>query len=46
VNNQSVWLELSSDARETTIAGGHDLSSENPDGVVAEIQRLLDAIED
>jgi pimeloyl-ACP methyl ester carboxylesterase len=44
VKNQSVWLKLSSDAQQTTLAGGHDLSSENPDGVVAEIQSTVDEI--
>ena len=44
--NQSAWLKLSSDARQTTLPGGHDLAEENTDGVVAEIHKLLDAIED
>lgn len=44
--NQSAWLKLSSDARQTTLTGGHDLAEENTDGVVAEIQELLDASED
>jgi pimeloyl-ACP methyl ester carboxylesterase len=44
--NQSAWLKLSSDAQQTTLAGGHDLAEENADGVVAEIRKLLDAIED
>jgi hypothetical protein len=35
----------SSRAEQTTIEGGHDLTSENPDGVVAEVESLLDAIE-
>ena len=43
--NQSAWLKLSSDAQQTTLAGGHDLVEENSDGVVAEIRKLLDAIE-
>jgi pimeloyl-ACP methyl ester carboxylesterase len=46
VDNQSVWRKLSSDARQTTVAGGHDLSSENPDGVVAEVRAILEAIKD
>jgi pimeloyl-ACP methyl ester carboxylesterase len=44
--NQSAWLKLSSDAQQTTLAGGHDLVEENTEGVVAEIRTLLDAIED
>jgi pimeloyl-ACP methyl ester carboxylesterase len=44
--NQSQWLKLSSDAQQTTLRGGHDLAEENSDGVVAEIQKLLDVIED
>lgn len=44
--NQSGWLKLSSDAQQTTLPGGHDLVEENTDGVVAEIRKLLDAIED
>lgn len=43
--NQSAWLKLSSDAQQTTLVGGHDLAGENPHGVVAEIQRLLDAVD-
>lgn len=42
--NQSAWLKLSSDAQQTTLAGGHDLVEENSEGVVAEIRALLDAI--
>jgi hypothetical protein len=42
--DQSFWLDLSSRAEQTTIEGGHDLASENPDGVVAEIQATLDEI--
>jgi pimeloyl-ACP methyl ester carboxylesterase len=44
--NQSAWLKLSSDAQQTTLPGGHSLTQDNPDGVVAEIQMLLDAIDD
>jgi pimeloyl-ACP methyl ester carboxylesterase len=44
--NQAYWLKLSSDAQQTTLAGGHDLVEENTDGVVAEIRKLLDSIED
>ena len=44
--NQSYWLKLSSDATQTTITGGHDLAEENTEGVVAEIRKLLDAIDD
>jgi pimeloyl-ACP methyl ester carboxylesterase len=44
VKDQSVWLKLSSDARQTTIAGGHDLHWEKPESVVAEIQSTLEAI--
>jgi pimeloyl-ACP methyl ester carboxylesterase len=44
--NQSAWLKLSSDAQQTTLSGGHSLTQDNPDGVVAEIQMLLDAIDD
>jgi surfactin synthase thioesterase subunit len=44
--NQSAWLKLSSDAQQTTLAGGHDLVEENTEGVVAEIRKLLDSIED
>lgn len=44
--NQSAWLKLSSDAQQTTLAGGHDLVEENTQGVVAEIQELLDTIDD
>jgi pimeloyl-ACP methyl ester carboxylesterase len=44
--NQSYWLKLSSDAQQTIVPGGHDLVEENTDGVVAQIQMLLDAIDD
>jgi hypothetical protein len=44
--NQAYWLKLSSDAQQTTLQGGHDLVEENSEGVVAEIQKLLDAIEE
>lgn len=44
--NQSYWLKLSSDAQQTTLSGGHDLAEENTEGVVAEIRKLLDAIEE
>ena len=44
--NQAYWLMLSSDAQQTTLGGGHDLVEENTDGVVAEIRKLLDAIDD
>ena len=43
--NQSYWLKLSSDAQQTKLAGGHDLVEENTEGVIAEVQKLLDAIE-
>ena len=46
VENQSYWLKLSSDAQQTTLPGGHDLVEENTEGVVAEIQELLDTIDD
>ena len=39
-------LKLSSDAGQTTLPGGHDLAEENSKGVVAEIRKLLDAIEE
>jgi hypothetical protein len=45
VKDQSFWLDLSSAAKQTTVEGGHDLSSENPEGVVTEIQSFLDAIQ-
>jgi hypothetical protein len=45
VKDQSFWLDLSSRAEQTTLEGGHDLSSENPAGVVAEIQSTLDTIQ-
>ena len=44
--DQSALLELSSDAQQTTLSGGHDLAEENTQGVVAEIKKLLDVIED
>lgn len=44
-DNQSAWLKLSSDAQQATLAGGHDLAEENAEGVIAEIRKLLDAIE-
>ena len=44
--NQSAWLKLSSDAQQTTLSGGHDLVEENTEGVVAEIRKLLDAVEE
>jgi pimeloyl-ACP methyl ester carboxylesterase len=44
--NQSAWLKLSSDAQQTTLSGGHNLAEENTAGVVAEIRKLLDAIEE
>jgi pimeloyl-ACP methyl ester carboxylesterase len=44
--NQSAWLKLSSDAEQTTLPGGHDLVEENTEGVIAELQKLLDAIDD
>jgi pimeloyl-ACP methyl ester carboxylesterase len=45
-NNQSYWLKLSSDAQQTTLPGGHDLAEENTEGVVAEIRKLLVAVEE
>jgi hypothetical protein len=30
--NQSAWLQLSSDAKQTTLPGGHDLVEENAEG--------------
>ena len=44
--NQSAWLKLSSDAKQTTLAGGHNLAEENPDDLVAEVRALLDSIDD
>jgi hypothetical protein len=44
--NQSGWLKLSSDAEQSTLAGGHNLAEENPDGVIAEVNALLDSIDD
>lgn len=43
--DQSFWLDLSSRAEQTTIQGGHDLTSENPAGVIAEIQEALDTVQ-
>jgi hypothetical protein len=45
VKDQSFWLDLSARAEQTTLECGQDLSSENPAGVVAEIQSTLDAIQ-
>jgi pimeloyl-ACP methyl ester carboxylesterase len=42
VKDQAFWLDLSSAAEQTTVEGGHDLSSED---VIAEVQSALDAIQ-
>jgi alpha/beta hydrolase family protein len=39
--DESVWLELSPLARETTLEGGHVIYRDNPEGVVGEIQSAL-----
>ena len=39
-------MKLSTEAQQMTLAGGHDLVEENTQGVVAEIRKLLDEIED
>lgn len=44
--DQSFWLDLSSQSQQTTVEGGHDLSRENADGVIAELRSALDAIQD
>jgi pimeloyl-ACP methyl ester carboxylesterase len=38
------WLHRSSDSRHTSLEGGHDLHNENPDGVVAEVESILNAV--
>jgi pimeloyl-ACP methyl ester carboxylesterase len=44
--HQAAWLKLSSNAQQTTLVGGHDLAEENSQGVVAEIRKLLDEVEE
>ena len=42
--DQRVWLRLSSNARQKTLEGGHDLHEENPGAVISEIEATLAAI--
>jgi pimeloyl-ACP methyl ester carboxylesterase len=44
VKDQSFWLHLSSNSRQTSLAGGHDIHEDNPAGVVTEVEAMLDAI--
>ena len=39
--DQRFWLRLSSNGRQKTLQGGHDLHEENPGAVIAEIEATL-----
>ena len=39
---QKQWLELSPDAVQVLVEGGHNLHEDNPEAVTSEIQRVLD----
>lgn len=41
VEDQSVWLEISDDATQVAVAGGHDVAADNPGEVAAEIEAFL-----
>jgi hypothetical protein len=41
---QEQWLQLSPDAEQIPVEGGHNLHEDNPAAVTAEILRVLDAI--
>jgi pimeloyl-ACP methyl ester carboxylesterase len=43
LDDQSYWLQVSPDADQVLLEGGHDLDFDNPEGVIAEI---LGAVED
>lgn len=38
------WLRRSARSRHASLEGGHDLHDENPDGVVAEVESILEAV--
>ena len=41
---QRVWLKGSSTPRQVVLDGGHDIYVDNPDGVSAELERILETI--
>jgi pimeloyl-ACP methyl ester carboxylesterase len=43
VEDQAFWLELSPQATQVELQGGHDIDQSDPDGVVAEILEMVDA---
>ena len=45
VEDQSFWLQLSPRSRQVELEGGHDIHEEDPEGVLVELQRLLDQID-
>ncbi len=44
VTTQAVWLEGSSIPRQVVLAGGHGIYDDDPEGVLAEIRRLLELV--
>ena len=43
VEDQAFWLELSPQATQVELQGGHDIDYSDPEGVVAEILKVVDA---
>ena len=41
--DQAVWLEISEDATQVEVPGGHDLALTSPDQVVAAIEAFLES---
>ena len=43
--DQRFWLRLARGGKQRTLEGGHDLHEDNPDAVVAELEKALDAVD-
>jgi pimeloyl-ACP methyl ester carboxylesterase len=44
VEDQAIWLEISPSATQVELEGGHGIAWDDPDGVAAEILKLVDAV--
>jgi hypothetical protein len=43
VEDQSIWLEISPEATQVELEGGHDIYLDDPEGAAAEVLKLVDA---
>ena len=45
VEDQAIWLEISPISDQVELVGGHDIYASDPDGVAAEILKLVEAVD-